>query len=129
TPTDDLPLEQSPTDQKVVGHYRAARISYSTMAKLESIMFDYDILITANKEGGINLKEPGEKETTTYVEVKPGVYQKVQKEENDTKQQYLYVEFNEKDEVFRINFFASTDFLPITSVLDTQLFNFIAFGV
>ncbi|WP_071879423.1 serine hydrolase domain-containing protein, partial [Enterococcus silesiacus] len=130
TPTAGVPLEQSPTDQKVTGQYRTSRNIYSTMAKLYYIINadKVDITITENKEGGINVKGPGGKEATTYVEVKPGVYQKVQKEENDTSRQYIYVVFNEKGEVLRINF-GPTDFLPVTSILETQLFNFIAFGV
>lgn len=126
--TDDLPLKKSSNDKKVTGHYRPAKIVVSNMAKLGYITLDFDTIITENKEGGINVKTPREKESTAYVEVKPGVYQKVHKEANDTSQQYLYVKFNEKNQVLKISMM-SDESLPVSSILDTKVFNFAAFAV
>ncbi|ALS01267.1 hypothetical protein ATZ33_07760 [Enterococcus silesiacus] len=134
TATTDIAIEKSAMDKKITGRYRGARTQVSTMAKLSSIVFDGDFILTENTEGGINLKIPGEKETIHYVEVASGIYQKVGNELTDIERSgvnlnTLYFEVNDKDEVRRIGFGVTHEFLPVTSVLDTQLFNLIAFGI
>ncbi|MGG5372760.1 serine hydrolase domain-containing protein [Enterococcus sp. AZ196] len=131
-PDDDLTPKKSVTDKKLVGRYRTARTMQSTMAKLSSIVFDSDIIITEDKKGGVNVKLPGETEYIQYVEVNSGIYQKVGNEQKTTIEQgglnlkHLYFEFSDDEKVFRIGFGTVADFLPVT-ILNTQRFNLIAF--
>ncbi|ALS01264.1 hypothetical protein ATZ33_07745 [Enterococcus silesiacus] len=121
----DLSLKKSPTDKKVVGRYRSSRRVHSTMAKFAYIIMNDDLIITENKEGGINVKIPGEKEAIPLVELKSGIYQVAQKKKNIDGKKYMYFEFDEKGQVKRI----VGDYLPVTSILDTQLFNLVAFAI
>lgn len=131
-PNDDLTPKKSVTDKKLVGRYRTARTAESTMAKMYSVVFDSDIIITENKKGGVNVKLPGETEYIQYVEVNSGIYQKVGNEQKTTFEQsglnlnHLYFELSDDGEVFRIGFGTIADYLPVT-ILNTQRFNLIAF--
>lgn len=121
----DLPLKKSSNDQKVAGRYRMARQPVSTLGKVAYIIADFDMVVKANKDGGINVTSPQSKKGIVYVEVKPGIYQKIQK---GSKDKYLYFKLNDKGQVLTAGNGMTTDSLPV-SFLNTQLFNFIAFGV
>ncbi|MEI5989227.1 hypothetical protein A5881_000715 [Enterococcus termitis] len=123
--TFDLPLKKSSNDQKVAGRYRMARQPVSTLGKVAYIIADFDMVVKANKEGGITVTSPQSKKGIYYVEVKPGIYQKIQK---GSKDKYLYFKLNDKGQVLTAGNGMTTDSLPV-SFLDTQLFNFITFGV
>lgn len=128
----DIVPKQYVADKKLTGRYRTARTTYSTMAKLSSIVIDSDIIVTENKQGGVNVRIPGETEHIHYVEKASGIYQKVGNEQKTTIERggldlsHLFFELNDTGEVLRIGFGTITDFLPV-GVLNTQRFNLVAF--
>jgi len=128
-----LQVSASENDGVVQGTYRMARGIYSNFLSILPIISNGDIVVSENAKGGIDVKIPGEKETSHYIETNPLFYERVvnhktilDKSGMDTNR--IAFEVDNEQKVTKMSFGIVSDFTSVKTI-DRVSFNMILISI